>query len=244
MKTITIPDLGGAAQVTVIEILVKVGDNIEVDAPIVTLESDKATMEIPASDAGVVKTLQVKVGDTLSSGSAILTLEAAGAAADKSAKKSQSTDKKPEKKTEQVVAVAKPKGGVAAKEPLTGSLQTDADIHAGPGVRRMARELGVNLALLQGSGPKSRIIKEDVQAYVKTQLTQMPVAGHGLSFAALPAIDFNQFGATDCEPLSRIQKISGKNLQRNWVMIPHVTQFGQADITSLEAFRQSQKSDM
>lgn len=275
IKNITIPDLGGAAEVTVIEILVKAGDHIEENTPIVTLESDKATMEVPSTDAGVVADIKVKLNDVLAAGDTILTLETSPAAetaasssnqassksaaatstkenskADKTAaKKGQAQDThtpKTEKiSTKKDAANHAPQQDKAA-EVLTGTLQT-SDVYAGPGVRRLARELGVNLLSVLGSGPKRRILKEDVQAYVKSQLSQVQNnAGTGIApmMPSLPVIDFSKFGAITTTPLSRIKKISGKNLQRNWMMIPHVTQFGDADITELEAFRQSKKDSL
>jgi len=254
IKTMTTPDLGGATEVTVIELLVKVGDTIQAEAPVVTLESDKATMDIPAVESGVVKEIKVKVGDIISSGSVLLMLDVAGAAEEKPAAVASGKDaKKADKaeKTESVKeaikaepAVVEKAAAVPATQVLSGSLQSEADVHAGPGVRRMARELGVNLMAVSGSGPKSRIIKEDVQGYVKNQLTQVQSQGSGMSFAPMPVVDFSKFGSTELQPMSRIQKISGKNLQRNWMMIPHVTQFADADISSLEDFRQSQKAVM
>ncbi|WP_232051820.1 dihydrolipoyllysine-residue acetyltransferase [Aquicella siphonis] len=250
LKNITTPDLGGAADVTVIEVLVKPGDKIEADAPIVTLESDKATMEVPAAEAGIVREIKVKVGDKVSNGSILATLEAAaGVAAPKVAAAETPTVKSPEKPAEVPVekpapAVRQPEIPVPVKQVLTGTVQSDSDVHAGPGVRRLAREFGVNLTQVAGSGPKSRILKEDVQAYVKGQLSQIQSGGMSLSFPPAPVVDFSKFGPVDTQALSRIKKISGKNLQRNWMMIPHVTQFGEADITSLEEFRLAHKIEM
>lgn len=251
IKNVTTPDVGGA-EVTVIEVLVKPGDKITADAPVVTLESDKATMEIPASEAGVVKEVKVKVGDKISAGAVILTLESGD-----SAKKADEKPAASPKEAEKVAEKAAPKAETiqkeekvekeSAREVLTGTVESSSDIHAGPGVRRLAREFGVNLDLVSGSGPKQRIMKEDVQKFVKTQLSQAPsVSGGGMpmSFPPLPAIDFTKFGPTENLALSRIKKISGKNLQRNWMMIPHVTQFSEADISSLEDFRQSQKETL
>ncbi len=253
------PDLGGSAEVTVIEILVKQGDTVAVDTPIVTLESDKATMEVPSTAAGVVKAINVKKGQTVAAGALLVTLDAgADAKAEKTAKA------KPEKaaKKSKAAKAEVDEDDAITLEPeliqqaildedeedesaLSGTLQTDSDVHAGPGVRRFARELGVNLSQVTGSGPKQRIIKEDVQLFVKRQLTQLPSAGTAsLPYPPAPVIDFSKFGAVDLQELSRIKKISGKNLLRNWMTIPHITQFGEADITSLEDFRQAQKADL
>jgi pyruvate dehydrogenase E2 component (dihydrolipoamide acetyltransferase) len=247
---ITTPDLGGSADVSVIEILVKAGDKIEANAPVVTLESDKATMEIPSSDAGVVKEVKVKVGDKLSTGSVILLLESdaeKSAPEEKESAKKEPEKKEPEKKEpekkeaekkEPAKKTADSKSAAPVSAPATG------EIHAGPGVRRLGRELGVNLALVPGTGPKQRILKEDVFGYVKTQMTQLQSGGVAPAFTPPPAVDFSKFGPVETQPLSRIKKISGKNLQRNWMMIPHVTQFGHADISCLDEFRQSQKSEL
>lgn len=247
VNTINTPDLGGTAEVTVIEVLVKPGDVISTDTQIVTLESDKATMDIPSPYAGKVKTVNVKVGDKVAAGAALITIDAAEDQAQKPAAKPEAQKPaEPIKEAKPAPAPAKVESPPARSLPstpvLTGTLEeANADVHAGPYVRRFARELGVNLAQVSGTGPKQRILKDDVQAYVKAQLT----AGPGtMGLPAAPVIDFAKFGTIETQPLSRIKKISGKNLQRNWMMIPHVTQFGSADITDLEAFRVAQKGAM
>jgi len=249
LKNITTPDFGGATDVTVIEVLVKPGDKLEANTSIVTLESDKATMELPATDAGVVKEIKVKVGDKVTTGSVLMTLETSAAqateakskTAEKTVKEPEEKEiKEPEKKEE---AKQQEKPAASAPPVLTGTVQSTSDVHAGPGVRRLARELGVNLTQVPGSGPKQRILKEDVQAYVKGQLSQLQT-GMMPSLPMAPTIDFSKFGPIESKALSRIKKISGKNLQRNWMMIPHVTQFGEADITTLEEFRQAQKAEL
>lgn len=240
-KDITVPDIGGAADVDVIEILVKPGDQVKVETPLVTLESDKATMEVPSTDEGVVKELKIKTGDKVSQGSVILVLETGAnkekevkpnAAAEKSAPKTES--KKP----------AKPQSETKKTEDdsISGTVipAHSTDVHAGPAVRKLAREFGVDLSRVAGSGPKDRIIKEDVQNFVKTRLAQVPATA-SMGLPAAPVVDFSKFGPTEMVALSRIKKISGKNLHRNWLLVPHVTQFGEVDITELEAFRQSQK---
>lgn len=247
IKNIPVPDLGGASEVVVIEVLVKPGASIKADTSIVTLESDKATMDVPAGEAGVVKEVKVKVGDKVAAGAVLLTLETAGkeeekpkAAAEKPA--SAETAKKAEPAAPQ--AAAKPAEKAPALAPLSGTVISSEDVHAGPAVRRLAREFGVDLTRLQGTGFKQRILKEDVQQYVKTKLAQTSDGG-GTSLAGLapaPVVDFAKFGEIDVQALSRIKKISGKNLHRNWVMIPHVTQFGEADITDLDSYRQKHKA--
>ena len=239
-KTITVPDIGGATDVDVIEVLVKVGDHVKAEAPLITLESDKATMEIPSPDEGVVKEVKVKAGSKVSAGSAIVVLEIADTG------KAAAPAKKEEKpKTEAVKPAAAPaKPAAAEKVPATivaEPVTEDADTHAGPIVRRIAREFGINLARVPATGPKQRILKEDIQAYVKTKLAEAQTGG-GSGLPAAPVVDFAKFGAVETQPLSRIKKLTGKFLHRNWVLIPHVTQFGNADITELEAFRQAQKA--
>lgn len=237
IKNITVPDVG-AEHVDVIEVLVKAGDVIKVDSPLVTLESDKATMDVPSSDAGVVKEVKIKVGDKVSQGSVILTLETAADSA---------TVDKPAKEDEPKKTPVKEKEEEPVKE--SDNVQTgtvipagyNADVHAGPAVRKLAREFGVDLALVAASGRKDRILKEDVQQYVKSKLTQMP-ATSGSALPLAPVVDFSKFGPIETQALSRIKKISGKNLHRNWLLVPHITQFGEADITDMEEFRVTNKA--
>ncbi|MBA3660856.1 MAG: 2-oxo acid dehydrogenase subunit E2 [Gammaproteobacteria bacterium] len=273
IKKVLTPDFGGT-DVTVIEILVKPGDKVEVDTPVVTLESDKATMELPTPDAGLVKEILVKVGDQVATGAPILTLTTAVEQASNQAeqveqaevlKKTERAEKAKSKKAdskqstvEQVKdreesKIQPQKAQVDNNDDLnvedqddnvlTGTVQKASDTHAGPGVRRLARELGVNLAQVIGSGKKARVLKEDIQAFVKNQLARVQVSSSMPTYH-LPNIDFTQFGIVSEQPLSRVKKISGKNLQRNWMLIPHVTQFGEADITSLEDFRKAQKTQL
>lgn len=239
-KNITVPDIGGATDVDVIEVLVKVGDTVSVDTPLISLESDKATMEIPSSDAGVIKELKIKTGDKVSAGSVILTLEVTAASASVA---------KPEKTAAVASTVAETpatKESVPVKQAAVATpmpvIDADADdIHAGPAVRRIAREFGVTLKQVPATGPKNRILKEDIQAYVKSRLAAAD-SGGGMGLPTAPVVDFAKFGAVETKPLSRIQKLSGKFLHRNWLLVPHVTQFAEADITDLEAFRQGQKA--
>lgn len=246
ISNIKVPDLGGATDVTVIEILVKPGDKVEKDMPVVTLESDKATMEIPADSAGVVKEIKVKVNDKVSTGAVLLTVGAAGSAAAEATDTTSSEQPRASASGHSAAVIVDAEIEAVEDENSSSTFESDGDVHAGPGVRRLARELGVNLSDLTGTGPKRRILKEDVQAYVKSRLSQAQSSSSstGISLPTAPAIDFTRFGAVQTMPLSRIQKISGRNLQRNWITIPHVTQFGEADITSLEQFRVSQKADL
>ena len=237
-KNILVPDIGGATNVDVIEVLVKAGDTVKVETPLITLESDKAAMEVPSTEAGIVKEIKVKVGDKVSQGSLIVVLEAEGV---------QPEAKQPSQPVA-VAAAVEPKPAQPSKQPDAPVVQTgtvipagyNEDVHAGPAVRKLAREFGVNLTEINASGPKQRILKEDIQAYVKAKLSQVPaVAGGALPQA--PVVDFSKFGPTEVQGLSRIKKLSGKNLHRNWLLVPHITQFGEADITEMEAFRASQK---
>ena len=242
IKDLTVPDLGGATEVVVIELLVKPGDKVKADTSVVTLESDKATMEIPAGDEGVVKQLKVKVGSKVGAGAVLMTLETAGAAAtaEKSKPAAESVQTIPAK---QASATPQKSASPAPEEEEGDEEQGSGDVHAGPGVRRLAREFGIDLSNLRGTGPKQRVLKEDLQTFVKNKLaSSSESSGTFGGLAAAPVIDFTQFGQTEIEELSRIQKISGKNLHRNWISIPHVTQFGEADITDLEAYRQRHKA--
>ncbi len=239
---VKVPDIGDFKDVPVIEVLVRPGDVVKPEDPLVTLESDKATMDVPAPSAGVVRELKVKVGDKVSEGSVILLLDAAaavaaagggGAQADRPAAPSPVPPPAPP-------AAATPPAA-APSAPVDDTAFRSA--HASPSVRAFARVLGVDLTKVKGSGPKERILQEDVQGYVKqalaatTALRAPSAAGAALNLLPWPQIDFAKFGPVESKPLSRIKKISGANLHRNWVMIPHVTNHDDADITDLEAFR-------
>jgi len=250
-----VPDIGSHTDVPVIELLVAVGDRVSKDQGLVTLESDKATMEVPSSVAGVVKELKVKLGDTLSEGSVVALIEAdeAGAAPTKAAAPAPAKAEAPKveaPKPEPAKPEApKPAAPAAAEAPRSPPVSFSAESvlpqnvpHASPAVRLHARELGVDLSKVSGSGRKGRITREDVNAYVKQALARPAAAapaggGGGLNLLPWPKVDFAKFGAVETQPLSRIKKISGANLARNWAMIPHVTQFEQADISEMEAFR-------
>jgi pyruvate dehydrogenase E2 component (dihydrolipoamide acetyltransferase) len=252
---VKVPDIGDFKDVPVIELLVKPGDAVKKEESLVTLESDKATMEVPSPADGVVKAMKVKVGDKVSEGSLVLLLDAAEAPAAKPASKAaaapapaaqpappapQPVAAAPAARPFQEPEAASPRHPPVAAEPAE---VTASPAHASPGVRRFARELGVDLQKVKGSGPKGRILKEDIQGFVKGALAGAGApraAGGGLADLGLPAwpkVDFAKFGPVEVKPLTRIQKISGPALARNWVMIPHVTQFDEADITELEAFR-------
>jgi pyruvate dehydrogenase E2 component (dihydrolipoamide acetyltransferase) len=285
---VKVPDIGDFKDVPVIEVFVKPGDEVKAEESLITVESDKATMEVPSPVSGVVKELRVKVGDKVSKGSLVLMLDAATASAEAKAadsgtaresptggssaeqqtgaggaQKQQATSsgsaasQKSASSSDEPPANAgraeKPQsgGGAPAAPPLQGSAPGGYDeagfgkAHASPSVRRVAREFGVDLSKVRGSGPKARILQEDVQAFVKAELSRPKSAegGAGLNLPAAPAIDFSKFGPVTTQPLSRIRKLSGGFLHRNWVTIPHVTQHEEADVTELEAFRKSQSEE-
>jgi pyruvate dehydrogenase E2 component (dihydrolipoamide acetyltransferase) len=255
---VVVPDIGDFKEVEIIELLVKPGDTIKVDQSLMTVESDKASMEIPSSLAGVVKEVKVKVGDKVSKGSLVLTLSGGEPASQAAAPQSAPADAQPAAAAAPAVqpAPAAP-APAAARTPPTAALEPvvsgGTKPHASPSVRKFARELGIELARVSGSGPKGRILHQDIQSFVKAVMsgaaaaapgTPARGAGGGLDLLPWPSLDFSKFGETTLQPLSRIKKISGPNLHRNWVMIPHVTQFDEADVTDLEEFRKSSNNAM
>ncbi|MEL4370488.1 dihydrolipoyllysine-residue acetyltransferase [Shewanella xiamenensis] len=247
VKEIQVPDIGDASNVDVIEVLVSVGDMISADQGLITLETDKATMEVPAPFAGKLLLLTVKVGDKVSQGSVIATIETVTAG---TAPAPQAAAPAPvAQEAAPAPVAAAPSRPPVPHHPSAGAPVSTGAVHASPAVRRLAREFGVDLTQVTGSGRKGRIMKEDVQAYVKYELSRPKATaatsvaagnGGGLQVIAAPKVDFSKFGEVEEIPLSRIQKISGPNLHRNWVTIPHVTQFDEADITEMEEFRKQQ----
>ena len=250
MKDVLVPDIGDFKEVEVIEILVKPGDTVAKEQSLVSLESDKATMEIPSPEAGVVKELKIKVGEKVSQGSLILVLQESGSASpDVPASAPVSAPRPPAPAPVAVPAAAIVASAKPDPVPLEPRDPTAALPHASPSIRKFARELGVDLARVKSTGPKGRILQEDVQAFVKGVMAggaaQAPAAAKGggalpFNLPPWPDVDFAKFGPIEVKPLSRIQKLSGPYLHRNWISIPHVTQFDEADITDLEAFRKSQ----
>jgi pyruvate dehydrogenase E2 component (dihydrolipoamide acetyltransferase) len=260
MKQVIVPDIGNYKDVPVIEVLVKVGEAVTAEQSLLTLETDKATMDVPAPFAGIVKEIKTKVGDNVSEGSVIFVLETSGAATEK-------IPPSPPLQKGGVVSAPTVSQAVVAQPPVqvapsvphfaeglagmgdfstnshkggVGGISASAGkSHASPSVRSFARELGVDLSQVKGTAIKGRINKDDVQNFVKSALSQPRGAagGNGMQVLAMPVIDFAKFGAIETQPLSRIKKISGANLHRNWVTIPHVTQFDEADISEMEAFR-------
>lgn len=240
-KDVNVPDIGGD-EVEVTEVMVAVGDKVEADQSILTVEGDKASMEVPAPFAGVVKEIKIATGDKVSTGSLVMVFEVEGAAP--AAAPAAAAPAAPAAKAE--APKAAPAAAPAAKAEF---VENSAYVHATPVVRRLAREFGVDLSKVAASGPKSRILKEDVQNYVKGIIKQVAaqpagvaVAGSGMAVLAWPKVDFAKFGEIEEVAMTRIQKISGPNLHRNWVKIPHVTQFDETDITELEEFRKQENA--
>ena len=244
---VKVPDIGDFTDIPIIEIFVKAGDTVAPEDPLVSLESDKATMDVPSPASGTVKELRVKLGDKVSQGTLIVVLEADGVGA-----------AKPDAATKAEAPKAAPTAPAPATSPAASTAAASASApvdgeafkgaHASPSVRKFARDLGVDLSRVTGSGPKNRILQDDVQNFVKQAMSGAganatgggapgQMGGGALNLLPWPKVDFAKFGPFESRPLSRIQKISGANLARNWVMIPHVTQFDEADITELEAFR-------
>ncbi len=254
-ETVKVPDLGGSDDVPVIEINVKEGDEVSEEDPLVTVESDKATMEIPSPFAGKITKLLIADGDKVSSGDDLLEMMVSGGGEE--AEEPEEEDEKQEESKAEKSDKDKPaehEKGKGAEKPATGEghaphpepemPSAGTRVHAGPAVRKLARELGADLTQIKGSGPKSRILKDDVQAYVKKRLSQVqessaPAAGGGIPGIKLP--DFSKFGEIDRESMSRMQLATANNMQRSWLNVPHVTQFDEADITEMEEFRKSQK---
>ena len=254
LTEIKIPDIGDFQDIPVLEILVNSGDTVEVEQSLITLESDKATMEIPSSHAGIVQEIKVKVDDKVSEGTVILTLEAVDT-------KQETPESEPEPEqaiveTPAIPVPATPPHSSPPTERISSNLRrpknspleiepvdNEGKTYAGPAVRHLARELGVDLSKVKGSGRNGRILKEDVQAFVKQVITSAKTpeatnqAQSGTGIPEIAEIDFSKFGEIELRPLSRIQKLSGKHLHNSWLNIPHVTQFDEADITELEAYR-------
>lgn len=253
VEEVRIPDIGSSGTAEVIEVMISVGDTVEAEQSLITLESDKASMEIPAPQAGIVESLEIKVGDQAKTGDLILRLKVAGAApatAKPQAQESKKADAPEEAVPQQSIAPNKqgaPQAEAATKAPpvVSGPSQAGSKVHAGPAVRLTAREFGVDLAEVKGTGPKGRILKEDVQAYVKSRLQQRKdsdQATGGAGIPPIPTVDFSRFGETEEVAMTRLMQVGAANLHRSWLNVPHVTQFESADITELEAFRTAQKA--
>ena len=248
VEAVLVPDLSGATDVDVVEVLVKDGDSVEEGDSLIVLETDKASMEVPAPKAGVVKSIKITEGGTVNEGDLLVQLEVAGGSAPAAAPAAAPAP-----------AAAAPAAAAPAASPVKGAAvgqtidkealeKKNKTVHAGPAVRAVAREFGVDLSLVTGTGPRGRILKEDVQAYVKgalKQLAEKPAAGvtGGSGIPAIPEVDFSQFGEIEMVKMSKIHKLTAANMSRCWLNIPHVTQFDKADITDLEAFRASMKEE-
>lgn len=252
IKNIPVPDIGNFVGVEVIEVMVNTGDQIDAESSLVTLESDKAAMEIPCPDGGKVHEVVVKVGDKVSQGDLLITLELDGSApVDKPVAEVEAPQAPPPSRAPQSPPgepTPPPQRATEVKQPPPEPLRIDDSLrpkaHASPSVRRFARELGVDLSKVKGSGRKGRILKPDVQAFVKSELSKPAAAPPGrFALPEMPDIDFSQFGNIETKPFSRIKKLSGPVLHRSWLHIPHVTQFDEADITDLEAFRKGLKPE-
>lgn len=248
LKDVIVPDIGGAKDVDVIEILVKPGDKVAKEASLITLESDKATMEIPAPFAGVVKNIAVKIGDKVAQGHLILSMETSDSSSgDEKTAESNKTESPAPQPTPTPTATPEKSSQTKAAEKVSPppaaekvAQENQADAHASPAIRRFARELGVDLRSISATGPKNRILKEDILTYVKAQLSKTSVGG--ITISNPPSIDFSQFGDIETKPLNKIKKLTGTHVHRSWITVPHVTQFGEADITDLENFREQQKA--
>jgi len=239
LQEISLPDIGNFKDVEIIEVLVKVGDEVQAETPLLTLETDKATMDVPCPKHGIVHEMRVQVGNKISQGDILLVLEAINDKA-RSATANPAAEKVPASPPPMPVSQV-------TKMPLPPMASPPAKqgdkSHASPSVRKFARELGAALSAVSGSGPKGRVTKADVKAFVKGEMTKPKAASGGFSLPEMPQIDFSQFGPVETKPMSRIQKISSVTLHRNWLHIPHVTQFDEADITELEDFRRSLKAE-
>ncbi|ATH83856.1 pyruvate dehydrogenase complex dihydrolipoyllysine-residue acetyltransferase [Ectopseudomonas mendocina] len=252
VQEVRVPDIGSSAKGKVIEIMVKAGDSIEADQSLLTLESDKASMEIPSPAAGVVEEVLVKLDDEIGTGDLILKLKVAGSAsAPAPAQASQEVHRVPEGAAPEVAAEVRAIASLsaAAAEVANAPKRDGAKVHAGPAVRQLARDFGVELADIAGTGPKGRILKEDVQAYVKAMMHKAKAAPQaaaaatgGAGIPPIPAVDFSKFGEIEEVAMTRLMQVGAANLHRSWLNVPHVTQFDSADITDLEAFRVAQKA--
>ena len=247
VQDIHVPDIGSSGKAKIIEVLVKAGDTVEADQSLITLESDKASMEIPSPAAGVVESVEVKLEDEVGTGDLILKLKVAGAAAPAAPAQAAAPAAKAEAAPAPAAAPAAKAEAAPAPVAPAAPAPSGAKVHAGPAVRQLAREFGVELSAVGPSGPHGRVLKEDVQAYVKAMMQKAknaPAEGAtgGAGIPPIPAVDFSRFGETEEVAMTRLMQIGASSLHRSWLNIPHVTQFDQADITELEAFRVAQKA--
>ena len=244
-ETVKVPDIGGGDGVEVIELCVAAGDEVEEGDSLIVLESDKASMEVPAPFSGKVLSMLIKVGDAAAEGTAIAEMQRSGSSAPDTAVESPAAAE-----TEQVKTPEPPEPKAATPAPVSAASESSANegngktVYAGPAVRKLAREFGISLDQVTGSGPRGRVVKEDLHAYVKTLTSAKPAAAAGgAGIPAIPEVDFSQFGEIEVEPLTKLHKLTAANMHRSWLNLPHVTQFDDADITELEAFRNSMKAE-
>ncbi|WP_060483592.1 dihydrolipoyllysine-residue acetyltransferase [Pseudomonas sp. NBRC 111119] len=248
VQDIHVPDIGSSGKAKIIEVLVKAGDTVEADQSLITLESDKASMEIPSPAAGVVKEVIAKLDDEVGTGDLILKLEVAGAAPAAAPAPAAAAPAKAEAEQAPAASAPAPAAPAAAPAAAAPAAGSNAKVHAGPAVRQLAREFGVELGAVAASGPHGRILKEDVQVYVKAMMQkakEAPAAAGatgGAGIPPIPAVDFSKFGEVEEVALTRLMQVGAANLHRSWLNVPHVTQFDSADITELEAFRVAQKA--
>ncbi|WP_137887111.1 dihydrolipoyllysine-residue acetyltransferase [Pseudomonas sp. 2FE] len=246
VQDIQVPDIGSSGKAKIIELLVKVGDRVEADQSLLVLESDKASMEIPSPASGVVESLSVKLDDEVGTGDPILKLRVAGAAAPVAPAPASAAAAKAEAPAPAAAPAAAAPVAKAEPAPVGAPSREGRRVHAGPAVRQLAREFGVELAAVSATGPHERILKEDVQAYVKTMMQkakEVPAgATGGAGIPPIPEVDFSRFGEIEEVPMTRLMQVGASNLHRSWLNVPHVTQFDSADITELEAFRVAQKA--
>lgn len=235
-KTVVIPDIGDAKDVDIIEVMVALGDTVEKDQPLLTLEGDKATMEIPSPYDGQIKRIDIKVGDKVSAGHAVLLMDASDLQNTTPAAQPASVEAPQTTTATQAQTIPAPAAPVTRE--ATASASTSGRVYASPSVRRFARELGVDLSLVEGTGRKGRLVKADVQKFVKSRISA-PQGNMGIP--KMDEIDFSKFGEIDIQPLNKIKRLTAQNMQRAWLNVPHVTQFDEADISELEAFRKAQK---
>ena len=242
-ETVKVPDIGGGDGVEVIELCVAAGDEVEEGDSLIVLESDKASMEVPAPFSGKVLSMLIKVGDAAAEGTAIAEMQRSGSSAPDTAVESPAAAE-----TEQVKTPEPPEPEAATPAPAAPESSANEGngktVYAGPAVRKLAREFGISLDQVTGSGPRGRVVKEDLHAYVKTLTSAKPAAAAGgAGIPAIPEVDFSQFGEIEVEPLTKLHKLTAANMHRSWLNLPHVTQFDDADITELEAFRNSMKAE-
>ncbi|MGV6397803.1 dihydrolipoyllysine-residue acetyltransferase [Pseudomonas caspiana] len=247
VQDIHVPDIGSSGKAKIIELMVKVGDTITADQSLITLESDKASMEIPSPAAGVVEAILVKLEDEVGTGDLILKLKVAGAAPAAAPAQAAAAPAAPAKSEAAPAAAPKAEAPAAAPAQAAAPAKDGAKVHAGPAVRQLAREFGVELSAVTATGPHGRVLKEDVQVYVKAMMQkakEAPAGGAsgGMGIQPIPEVDFSRFGEIEEVPMTRLMQLGATGLHRSWLNIPHVTQFDQADITDLEAFRVAQKA--